>query len=149
MHQTETALQYIPNGLPVNTSCFHSHVGLLLRGEPLGHILQVSRESAKAALLPLHPAAFANDDARRNTLLVHVQSATPGMNDFHIHLPWVAAGSRGKEGKLPYGLTSDEVSQFVVPLRSKMQTLSRVRIPSDVTPSADDAPRHFHTVLRP
>src|SRR5215471_15559130 len=37
------------------------------------------------------------------------------------------AGSRGKEGKLPYVLTPFEVSQFVVPLRSQVQTLSRVR----------------------
>src|SRR5262249_21867808 len=40
-----------------------------------------------------------------------------------------AAGSRGKEGKLPYVLTHCRVSQSVVPLRGGMQTLSRVRHP--------------------
>jgi len=60
-----------------------------------------------------------------------------------------AAGSRGKEGKLPYVLTRCRVSQFVVPLRGRMQTLSRVRNPSDVTLSTSDAHTHFHSLLRP
>src|SRR5262249_36994633 len=61
------------------------------------------------------------------------------MYDLHNHLLRTVAGSRGKEGKLPYVLTRCRVSQFVVPLRGRMQTLSRVRNPSDVTPSTGDA----------
>lgn len=66
------------------------------------------------------------------------------MYDFHIHLPRAVTGSRGKEGKLPNVFTPDGVSQFVVPLRSRMQTLSRVRNPSAVTPSTGNAHTHFH-----
>ena len=56
----------------------------------------------------------------------------------HQRIPWL----------LPYVLTSFEVAQFVVPLRGRMQTLSRVLNPSDVTPSTGDSLTHFHTLLR-
>jgi hypothetical protein len=49
------------------------------------------------------------------------------------------AGSRGKAGKLSYVLTSEEVSQFVVPLRGQMQTNLRVENPNAVTPSTGGA----------
>src|SRR6516165_7145871 len=61
---------------------------------------------------------------------------------------WAAAGSRGKEGKLPYVFTSCEVPQLVVPLRGRMQTLSRVRNPSAVTLSTGGTRTHFHPLLR-
>jgi hypothetical protein len=71
------------------------------------------------------------------------------MYDFHTHLRRAVAGSRGEEGKLPYVLTRCRVSQFVVPLRGWMQTLSRVQDPSDVTLSTGETHHHFHSLLRP
>ena len=70
------------------------------------------------------------------------------MYDFHKHLPPAVTGSRGKEGKLPYVFTPDGVSQFVVPLCGRMQTLSRVLNPSAFTLSTGDTYPHFHALLR-
>src|SRR5215467_14799726 len=61
------------------------------------------------------------------------------MYDFHSYLLRGSPVAAAKEGKLPYALTRCRVSHFVVPLRGRMQTLSRVRNPSDVTPSTGDA----------
>jgi hypothetical protein len=80
---------------------------------------------------------------------VYIKSAASWMNDFHTHLPRAVTGSRGKEGKLRYVFTPDGVSQFVVPLCGRTQTLSRVLNPSAFTLSTGDTYPHFHALLRP
>src|SRR5262249_33551541 len=53
-----------------------------------------------------------------------------------------AASSRGKERNSTCSLVAESHNSFV-PLRGRVQTLSRVRNPSDITLSTSDAHTHF------
>jgi hypothetical protein len=95
----------VPNGLPVNTGRLHRNVRTLVLSEPYRQTDQVGRCRREGANL-LHDLAIHYDPkARRYRLLMHIESTTPGVYDFHL-LPPDASPAWGLSKYVLYGSCS-------------------------------------------
>src|SRR5438876_532802 len=81
----------VPHRLPVHPGGLHGHMGYAALLEPIGQLQQIVSECPEALLLfTALPLGLSPQHTGGNTLLMHVQTTTAGIDNFHRATPFTA-----------------------------------------------------------
>jgi hypothetical protein len=97
VHQQEgkAVLQKVVDGLPIDSGGLHGHMRHSCCGQPIGHLQEVPGHGAKGpSLLVQATVRLQTADTGRHAAFMHVQTATPGVNDLHGLLPMIKTQRR-------------------------------------------------------
>jgi hypothetical protein len=98
--QIQRTVEHFVHGPPVDPRALHGDHRAALRMQPVSHLLQVRRKRPERPDLLARPlVGAAHEKARHHGPRMHIQSAAPFDNGFHLLPPGCAGGGRYADGR--------------------------------------------------